>query len=165
MSGSTFSSRLQAAIARSQLSERQLCASADISPQALANYVGGRLPKLEQAMALARALGVSVGWFLGEVSDPSETAPPKGGANGCIPLARPQRVWAALGNPSHKSLATRLGITPERAREILAEDALSPQELATLLDEVASIAMAVTDSRAHSQALPEAERKRKRTAA
>ncbi len=86
---SRFAESLSAGIKRSGLSRHAFAAEVGLSHTALGNYLSGRLPKIEEAMRIARFLGVGLDDMLtghdpgkvprpGSVSD-QEQAPYGGG--------------------------------------------------------------------------------------
>lgn len=148
-----FRERLLEAIAKSQKTEARIAADAGFSIQALGNYKDGRLPKMEQAIALAAALETTVGWLLGEatpgksgkIAIPIEEVPPiKTFAldlMGRIPddlaedvAASPKQVreWkSGKAQPSHRQLALLFNELTKAAAAIvnLSETAIHPPKL------------------------------------
>ena len=159
-----FRERLLEAIGKSRKTDAQIAADAGISPQALNNYKEGRLPKMEQAMALAASLDTSVGWLLGEVG--SGAGPERQVSNDPVVSVEIERSLAILGWPNADQLSKMIDVPPRQIRGWLEEKRQpSHAQLARLFNRiaVASEAMALV-VRGHvdaSQAKPASPRKRR----
>ena len=68
---SIFSERIKAAMAKQQISQKQLALKANVTESAMSYYVNGeRIPRSDILSRIAAALGVSTDYLLGTDTDP-----------------------------------------------------------------------------------------------
>jgi len=113
----TLAKNIKRAIANSPMNQGEAAAAAGVSDATMSNYARGkRVPDAINLYRIARALGVSVGWLLGEDDDGLHPVPIMSGELGAGPggTADGVAIIDHVGLPPYW-LRNRLGIEPKQA--------------------------------------------------